>query len=116
MLSRVSYLYGAFCMQKYYTRQTNILLCISIIYYHPKLGCFSNIQRIWFVNICNCSSIRKSHAPRTHPGTSLAKNIRNRVRPNIGYSLFVQAIFLRNIQRNIASFLFTYFIIHTICL
>lgn len=74
----------------------------SIIYSHLKLCCLSNIQDGLWIN-SNCFFIRKSYAPRTHPGYFTSKNIRNRVKPNLGYSLFVQAIIFKNIQRNITT-------------
>jgi hypothetical protein len=36
------------------------------------------------------------------------------VRPNIGYSLFVEANILNNVEGSIASFVFLYYIINTI--
>ena len=42
------------------------------------------------------------------------RNVRNRVRPLIGYSLILQVSKLKNIQCNIASFPFIYCIINTI--
>lgn len=79
-----------------------------LLYILPKVNMIWTLKiRVGFKHKCN------QHFEHSSQELHLW-SITNRVRLNTGYFLFVQANFLRNIQCNIASLLFTYSIINII--